>query len=149
MIIDNLSNSKQYLSLHPRFEEIFSYIDSLNWNNLPIGVTELDGQQVKIIVSESDMKSQDEAKLEVHQKFIDIQIPVTKSETFGWRSLDTLKKSVGGYDAEKDIEFFDEKPTTYITVQPCEFAIFFPCDGHAPLVGDGKIKKIIVKVAVS
>ena len=149
MIIDNLSNSKQYLSLHPRFEEIFSYIDSLNWNNLPIGVTELDGQQVKIIVSESDMKSQDKAILEVHQKFIDIQIPVTKSETFGWRSLDTLKKSVGGYDAEKDIEFFDDKPTTYITVQPCEFAIFFPGDGHAPLVGDGKIKKIIVKVAVS
>ncbi|PLB87441.1 YhcH/YjgK/YiaL family protein [Dysgonamonadaceae bacterium] len=148
MIIDNLSNSKQYLSLHPRFEEVFSYIDSLNWNNLPIGVTELDGQQIKVIVSESDMKSQDEAKLEVHQKFIDIQIPVTKSETFGWRSLNTLKKSSGGYAAEKDIEFFDDKPITYIPVQPGEFAIFFPGDGHAPLVGDGKIKKIIFKVAI-
>jgi len=148
MIIDNLSNSKQYLSLHPRFEEIFSYIDSLNWNNLPIGVTELDGQQIKVIVSESDMKSQDEAKLEVHQKFIDIQIPVTKSETFGWRSLNTLKKSSGGYAAEKDIEFFDDKPITYIPVQPGEFAIFFPGDGHAPLVGNGKIKKIIFKVAI-
>jgi YhcH/YjgK/YiaL family protein len=149
MIIDNLSNSKQYLSLHPRFEEVFSYINSLNWNNLPIGVAELDGQQIKVITSESDMKSQDEAKLEVHQKFIDIQIPVTKSETFGWRSLDTLKKSIGGYDEERDIEFFDDEPTTYITVQPGEFAIFFPGDGHAPLVGNGIIKKIIVKVAVS
>ena len=148
MIIDNLSNARQYFSLHPSFSEVFSYLDSIDWNNLTTGVIKLNGEQLKITISESEMKTKDEAKLESHQKFIDIQIPVTKSETFGWHSLRTLKESVNGYDDAKDIEFFDDEPTAYITVQPGEFAVFFPGDGHAPLVGEGKIKKIIVKVAV-
>jgi YhcH/YjgK/YiaL family protein len=148
MIIDNLSNARQYFSLHPSFSEVFSYLDSIDWNNLTTGVIKLNGEQLKITISESEMKTKSETKLETHQKFIDIQIPVTKSETFGWHSRHTLKESVNGYDDAKDIEFFDDAPTTYVTVQPGEFAVFFPGDGHAPLIGEGKIKKIIVKVAV-
>ena len=45
-------------------------------------------------------------------------------------------------------EFFNDAPSTYFTILPGEFAIFFPGDGHAPLIGEGETKKIIIKVAV-
>jgi beta-galactosidase beta subunit len=35
-----------------------------------------------------------------------------------------------------------------VNVQPGEFVIFSPEDGHAPLIGEGATKKIILKVAV-
>ena len=34
------------------------------------------------------------------------------------------------------------------TLVPGEFIIFSPEDGHAPLIGEGEIKKIIIKVVV-
>ena len=52
------------------------------------------------------------------------------------------------YNEEKDITFFADTPTTYIQVQPGEFAIFFPEDGHAPGIAEGNFKKVIVKVRI-
>lgn len=148
MIVDSLSNAANYFSLHPAFEKTFEYIKTLDFNHLEIGTTELDGTFLKIAVVKATMRSANDAKLETHQKFIDIQLPVTQKETFGWRSRDLLTDSAGEYDAANDIEFFNDEPTTYITLVPNEFAIFSPEDGHAPLIGEGETIKIIVKVAV-
>jgi beta-galactosidase beta subunit len=36
---------------------------------------------------------------------------------------------------------------TWVAVPPGSFAIFFPHDAHAPLGGEGRVKKAVVKVA--
>lgn len=46
----------------------------------------------------------------------------------------------------KDIRFFDDEPETFYTLRPGQFTIFFPEDGHAPMIGEGNVRKIIVKV---
>jgi beta-galactosidase beta subunit len=53
------------------------------------------------------------------------------------------------YDAEKDIVFFDDAPETWFRVPAGSFAVFFPEDAHAPLAGEGEVRKVIVKVAVA
>ena len=148
MIVDSLSNAANYFSLHPAFEKAFEYLKTLDFDEPETGTTELDGAFLRVAVVKTSMRSADEAKLETHQKFIDIQLPVSRKETFGWRSLDNLKDSAGEYDSANDIEFFHEEPTAYLTLLPGEFAIFSPEDGHAPLIGEGEITKVIVKVAV-
>ena len=37
-------------------------------------------------------------------------------------------------------------PQTYYTLLPGQFTVLFPDDGHAPMVGEGHVRKIIVKV---
>ena len=37
-------------------------------------------------------------------------------------------------------------PQTYYTLRPGQFTMLLPEDGHAPMVGEGSIRKIIVKV---
>ena len=93
-------------------------------------------------------KTKSEAKLESHEKFIDIQIPLNSQETFGWMKKNHCNSINIPYNEEKDIMFYNDIPASYFTLQPNEFVIFFPEDAHAPLIGDGKIKKIVAKVKV-
>lgn len=148
MIVDNLANAANYYGLHPLFEKAFEFIGQLDSHNADTGTTEIDGNLLKASVVETKLKPTGEAKIETHKKFIDIQIPVTKAETFGWKSLSSLSQPIEGYDPNNDIEFFDDQPTTFVTLMPGEFIIFSPEDGHAPLIGEGDTKKIIIKVAV-
>ncbi len=148
MIVDNLANAANYFSLHPLFEKAFEYISQLDPDNMEAGTTEIEGKLLKASVVDVQLKPLAEAKLETHRKYIDIQIPVAKAETFGWRSLSSLASSETGYDENNDFELYSDTPSAYVTVHPGEFVIFSPEDGHAPLIGDGPSKKIILKVAV-
>lgn len=148
MIVDNLANAANYYGLHPLFEKAFEFIGQLDIHNAVTGTTEIDGNLLKASIVETKLKQAGEAKLETHKKYIDIQIPVSKAEIFGWKSLSSLSQPKEGYDTNNDIEFFEDTPSTFVTVMPGEFIIFSPEDGHAPLVGEGEIKKIIIKVAV-
>jgi len=64
----------------------------------------------------------------------------------GWSPRSRCQRPHDQYDAEQDIEFFGDTPDTYVTVHPSEFAVFFPDDAHAPLIGTGEIHKIVIKV---
>jgi len=148
MIVDNLANAANYFSLHPLFERAFEYVSQLDPDKTEAGTTEIDGKLLKASVVDVQLKPLAEAKLETHRKYIDIQIPVAKAETFGWRSLSSLASSETGYDEHNDFELYSDTPSAYVTVLPGEFVIFSPEDGHAPLIGDGASRKIILKVAV-
>lgn len=148
MIVDNLANAANYFSLHPLFEKAFEYIRQLNMETVETGSVEIEGRLLRASIVETALKPAEAARLEAHKKFIDIQIPVAKAETFGWKSFSSLSSSVSGYDEANDIEFFTDKPSALVTVLPGEFVIFSPEDGHAPLIGEGPTKKIILKVAV-
>jgi beta-galactosidase beta subunit len=43
---------------------------------------------------------------------------------------------------------FGDRPELYFTLPPGCFVVFFPSDAHAPLAGNGKVLKAVVKIAV-
>lgn len=148
MILDSLKNSEAYEKMHPLFKEAFDYLKSIDFATTEVGKKELKGSDLFVVVSDSDLKTEENAKMEVHNKYIDIQMPVSKAETFGWIARSSLMEAVEPFNEEKDIQFFKEKGTTKLTAIPGDFAIFFPEDGHAPCIGEGKIRKVVVKVRV-
>ena len=148
MILDSLKNSTKYESLHPNFKQAFDYIKTTDFSKQAIGKVELDGKNLFVIFAEGTGKTIAEARMETHNKYIDIQLPYTSAETMGYIPTVDLKNPTAPYDAEKDITFFTDKATALIPVVPGQFAIFFPEDGHQPGMGDGPFRKIIVKVRV-
>ena len=148
MIIDSLANSALYEQLNPYFKQAFDYIKSLDLSQVEPGKVVLIDDALVVNINASKLKRPADAKLEVHNRYIDIQVPITCEETFGWKQRSECKDITLPFNFEKDIEFYGDSPTTYFTILPGEFVIFFPEDGHAPCVGEGDIKKIIVKVAV-
>jgi YhcH/YjgK/YiaL family protein len=148
MILDTLQNGPKYSSVHPRFGKAFDFLLSNDLSTLPAGKIELEGSDLVINVVDATGRTEDEARMETHCNFIDIQVPVGDVEKMGWKALSDLQTITSAYDTEKDVTFYADKATTMLAVQPMEFAIFFPEDGHQPQIATGTFRKIIVKVRV-
>jgi len=148
MIFDSLKNSEKYNAVHPKFAQAFEFLNKTDLLALPTGKIELDGKDLVINVVDITGKSAEEAKMETHQNFIDIQVPVGKVERMGWKAASDLETITDSYNAEKDLAFYADKATTFVDVMPYQFTIFFPEDGHQPGISEGTYRKIIVKVRV-
>ena len=148
MVHSLLENSARYENLNPRFKQAFDFLKTADLISLPLGIMELDGKNLFVNVQEIDGKTPDVARIETHDAYIDIQVPISGTETMGWIARNNLKQVTNEYNAEKDITFYADKTANLIHVQPYEFAIFFPEDGHQPCIAQGKLKKIVVKVII-
>ena len=146
MIIDKIENLKMYESVNPLFAKVVEFLAQNDLNKLEAGKHEIVGKDLFVNIQMAKGKTPDEAVIETHNKMIDIQIPITAAETFGYTQRDQLPEAE--YNAEKDItKIPDLAADSYFTCQPGMMAIFFPQDGHAPCIsGFPEIKKAIFKV---
>lgn len=145
MIVDTLANLGKYVSLNPLFADVVTYLQNHSLNTHEIGKFPIKGEDLFVNCTISKGKTKEQARIESHDRMIDIQIPVSAPETMGYTAREALPEAE--YNAEKDITFYPGLAKTYVTVQPGEFAIFFPQDGHAPCVTDEpEIRKVIFKV---
>jgi YhcH/YjgK/YiaL family protein len=146
MIIDKLENLKKYESVNPLFAKVVEFLQQNDLNALEAGKHEIVGKDLFVNIQVAKGKTPDEAVIETHDKMIDIQIPITAAETFGYTQRDQLPKAE--YNAEKDITKIPNLAAdSYVTCQPGMMAIFFPQDGHAPCIaGVPELKKAIFKV---
>ncbi|MFI3266572.1 MAG: YhcH/YjgK/YiaL family protein [Rikenellaceae bacterium] len=148
MVIDSLCNLAFYNSLNPRFEKVVEYFKSTDVAALAEGKYEIDGSDIFINIVERDLKKPEDAALEVHDDYIDIQVVLSGRESFGWKKRCACEQPRGEMNTEKDILFYDDASDMYFTLGEKEMSILFPADAHAPLVGEGHVKKAIVKVKV-
>lgn len=146
MVISNLNDSKRIESLHPLFKAAFDYIKSHDLLNMPLGRIELDGDRLFINNAESALVEKEKQVMEVHRQYIDIHVPLNGMETIGWKPLADLSAVDKEYDAEADFGTYSEPASAYVTLEPGQFLIAWPEDGHAPIIGEGTLRKAIVKV---
>lgn len=138
MILDSLENRARYYALNPRLEKAFDYLLSTDLGALPAGRHAIDGDDVFINVMDVDLKRPADAKLEIHDRYLDIQVLVRgEREAFGWSQRDRVTRPLGAFDVQKDIRFYDDVPQTYYEVTSGQFTLLFPEDAHAPMVGEG------------
>lgn len=109
----------------------------------------LDGDNLFVNIVDSKLKTPQEARLEVHNVYIDIQVPLSKSESFGVKPRSEAKGPEGDFNTEKDILFYTDKDWQTITVDKGQPITFDPDTAHAPLIGEGEIHKAIFKVKVA
>lgn len=146
MVVDILENLEKYASLNPLFAQAIEFLRSTNLNALEVGKTELKGNDLVVNVQQTAPKTREQAKLETHNVFIDIQIPLSGTEVMGYTAAKDCEPADAPYNVEKDITFFEGLVNDYITLKPGMFAIFFPQDGHAPGITPTGVKKIVVKI---
>lgn len=146
MIIDKIENLKNYAQVNPLFPKVVEFIQQNDLNALEPGKYEIEGKNLFVNIQMAKGRTPAEAVIETHNKMIDIQIPLSDAETFGYTQRDLLPDAE--YNEEKDITKIPNLAAdSYLTCQPGMMAIFFPQDGHAPCIaGVPEIKKAIFKV---
>lgn len=148
MILDSLENLKNYVSLNPNFDKVVEFIANNKLADLPLGRNEIMGDAVFANVMEVKPRTKDEAPLEIHRRYIDIQIPISADELMGYTPLAELPAP--DYIEADDYALYPVgmEARDYFNVKNDQFVVFFPQDGHAPAITAVPLKKVVFKVAI-
>ena len=146
MIIDTIENLGKYVALNPLFADVIEFLKNNDFRTMEEGKYPIKDKNLFLSVQVAKQRTKESAFIETHIEMVDIQIPISCAETYGYSPLCDLPEFE--YDAEMDMtKYGDTKPQTYVTVKPGQFVIFFPQDGHAPcIIDEQEIKKVIFKV---
>ncbi len=149
MILDVLENAQRYVILNKGFKKAIEFLLRHDLKELPVGKYEIEAERVYAMVSKGFGRKKEDAMLETHEKYIDIQLVLTGTDKMGWKPKPLCKKPSGGYDQKADVQFFADKPDVWLPTKSGAFAIFFPEDAHMPLISSGQLHKVVVKVVTA
>lgn len=146
MILDHLSQAHRYLAINSHFPRAFEFLRRSDLADLEPGRHEIDGDDLYAVVVKAAGQPKDQAKLEAHRKYIDIQFIVAGLDEMGWRNTASCKNIDEPFDTACDAAIFTDPVSSWVTVQSEHFAVFFPEDAHAPGTGPGEFHKVVLKV---
>ena len=149
MVLDQLKNADLYDVLHPAFAEAFAFLRRPDLPDLADGRHEIDGDRIYALVISATGRGRENAALEAHRRYIDIQYTAAGADVIGWRAASLCRESGDGYDDDQDCVLYEDAPDAWIDLPAGTFMVFFPDDAHAPLACTGACRKVVVKIAVS
>jgi YhcH/YjgK/YiaL family protein len=112
------------------------------------GRHEVANDRVFALVEDAPGRKREQAELESHEKYIDIQLVVSGTDMMGWKRTATCTQISKEYHPAKDIRFFKDTPDVWLPVSAGMYAIFFPEDAHMPMISDGHLRKVVMKIAL-
>jgi YhcH/YjgK/YiaL family protein len=151
MIADTLDQRHRYTGLSPRFAAAFEFLEKLAAGQAA-GRHDIDGNNCYALVQTYTTRPLDQAKVETHRQYIDIQFIQAGRETMLWSPVSALTQVTQPYATENDVTFYATPPQmTPLNLGAGQFVIFFPPDGHAGGLecgGPMDVRKVVIKVRV-
>lgn len=150
MIYDKCSAWQKYASLDDEglFCKAFEALSKLDAAT-PEGRIDIIPGKLYINVFSYDAKDEADIKIEVHQKYTDIQCVLDGCENGIFASAENLQE-LEAYNREGDYAFYDAAAAEKVRMffAPETFAVFFPGEGHSCCRRGGcvKVKKAVAKV---
>lgn len=138
----NLDDNKYY-------QQALQFIADNDLSELECGRHEIDGDNLYVNIVDARLRAPEEARLEAHDRYIDIQVPLGVAESFGVKPRRECAEQDGEYSEKDDIVFFKDRDWTTVTVELGQAITFDPDTAHAPLIGEGETHKAIFKVRVA
>ena len=146
MICDTLDQLHLYKGFHKNLDTAIEFLAAHPLDTLPLGRTEVDGDEVFINVMDADLKPHTGSYAEYHRLYADLQIDLTGSEHLGWASEGTEQ---GEFDEENDFGLRTGPEHCGMTLGGGHFAVFFPGELHKPSCktpGCDHVRKAVVKI---
>jgi YhcH/YjgK/YiaL family protein len=150
MILDNLKNTSLYTPLGQRFTAAFNFLHGVDFASLAAGRTPIIGNEVFALRVDGPTNPESESLWEAHLRYADIHYQVSGGEAIGYAPVHTLQMTQPCEEGSDDRLFSGRG--RFIPLEPGEFMILFPSDGHMPGVADGvheTSQKIVIKVLVA
>jgi len=148
MILDQISQMKNYVSTLPALQHIIDILESGKLDDLALGNYSTDQKNLRYNLFTYKTEKTEASEYEVHRKETDVQILIKGHERMDIASRSMLTATTA-YDDAKD--FFmakGEKQLSYHAKQG-SFVVFFPGEPHAPNLVDetsSQVVKVVFKV---
>jgi YhcH/YjgK/YiaL family protein len=149
MIYDKIENAKIYYGISPRVEKALRFLQETDLTTLKEGKTPIDGDDVVVNYFKSTTKPYSAAKLETHDKFLDLHYLLEGKEDIFCGFLQDTSKLL---EEKPDIDCkFYEGFSRPLPIGVHRFLLLFPTDTHAPGLNHGDKEsqtnpKIIIKI---
>ena len=148
MIFDALESVASYKTLNPRFAQADEFLSQPDLAHLAPGRHEIDGEDIFAIVVKGLGRKPEEGQLEIHRRYLDIQVVLDGTDQMGWKPTAACASPATDYDPTADVQLFTDRPEVWLPVGPSQMAIFFPHDAHLPMISSERLHKVIIKVAI-
>ncbi len=147
MIIDSIKNHTLY-PYGDLWAKAFEFLRTAT-PELDDGKVILDGNDLFAGIDCYETKPRADAKLETHQRYVDIQVLLSGTECIEIFPKSSLSVSEP-YDTARDAEFYNVPETAPVrmTLKPGQFMVFFPEDAHMPCLNDGNSSKPVQKIVI-
>ncbi|MGM9765712.1 MAG: YhcH/YjgK/YiaL family protein [Candidatus Cryptobacteroides sp.] len=146
MILTNINECWRYAQMHPEFQKLFDFIKKTDFETLPEGRNEIDGDSLFVNHVRMAGKNPEGQPIEIHKDYIDVHFLISGKESIGIKSAGKLSSFSKPYDASCDCALSDDEPDTFVSINPGDMVIVWPEDAHLPAISEGDIHKIIAKV---
>lgn len=149
MIYDKIINLNNYKGLFHHLDTAIDWLKVNDLNTLPLGRTDIDGDNVYISVVECNTRPANQAEYETHTRYMDIHLDIVGAEDFQVSHANMVETTP--YNSDTDIALYEADATNEGVLGEECFAIFLVGEAHKPCVslkGEiNPIKKAIMKVA--
>ena len=145
MICDTLEHLSLYQGFHKNLDTAITFLTACDPNNLPLGRTEVDGENVFINVMDADLQPMEGSHPEYHRLYADLQLDLTGGEGWGYETEPGTEVKPYSHD----IGFKDSPDAVTGTLGGGRFVIFFPGELHRPGIAQPDCKnvhKAVVKI---
>jgi YhcH/YjgK/YiaL family protein len=148
MIIDHITQVEKYRSFAPGFETAVRFmLENTDKFPAPASRYKLD-ENVDVMINQYLTKPAENAVLEAHNEYIDIQYVLKGGEQVGWAPRNLLTQA----SAKPEKDFYEMAgPVTYYPLPAGTFMILFPSDAHRANVmveNPVEVLKIVLKIKV-
>ena len=151
MIHARIENLKEYVS-EEAYARISGFLESVS-EDMPEDEYPICGDEIYAHVQKYDTVMPDEAKIEAHDKYIDIQFTICGAEGISVFDRNSLTAN-DDYNEEKDVIHYNYKdavPIAHTDNIPGYFTLLYPEDAHRPkeqIRGAREVKKAVIKVKI-
>jgi YhcH/YjgK/YiaL family protein len=128
MICDTLDQLHLYKGFHKNLDTAIEFLAAHPLDTLPLGRTEVDGDEVFINVMDADLKPHTGSHAEYHRLYADLQIDLTGGEGWGYETAPGTE--VEPY--QPDIGKKDSEDAVFGALGEGRFVLFFPGELHRP-----------------
>ncbi|WP_298465237.1 YhcH/YjgK/YiaL family protein [uncultured Mitsuokella sp.] len=149
MIYGNIHQKETYAFLPAAIQRCLAFARTPEFAALATGSHPIEGRDCFVNIAAYTTKPEEECSWEAHKDYLDIHILSEGSEYIDVAFLENMK--LGAYHKDSDYQEVTGKAQARVLLQPGDFLICYPEDGHEPgiaVTAPAPLKKGIFKVRI-
>lgn len=148
MITDHIDFIDRYVGLGSRFVVAFEWLKAVQAGGYELGKTVLEPDEIWASVIRKEARAAVAAGFEYHRQFADVHLCFRGNERLGWRQTAGGLETKAAFDPAEDFGLYQGTPEFFAPADAGRFVIFFPGELHTPLIGEGELTKVCLKIRI-